>query len=96
MKSKVIQNWASSYWGLLLPESNVEIFQFRLKQQFSTDSKILQSSHINLKSQVARVDFNVALLQRNNSQKVVAVVQKVEQLVGLNLKELKETQTASS
>lgn len=96
MKSKVIQNWASSYWGLLLPESNVEIFQFRLKQQFSTDSKILQSSHINLKSQVARVDFNVALLQRNNSQKVVAVVQKVEQIVGLNLKELKETQTASS
>lgn len=96
MKSEVIQNWASSYWGLLLPESNVEIFQFRLKQQFSTDSKILQSSHINLKSQVARVDFNVALLQRNNSQKVVAVVQKVEQLVGLNLKELKETQTASS
>lgn len=79
-----------------MPESNVEIFQFRLKQQFSTDSKILQSSHINLKSQVARVDFNVALLQRNNSQKVVAVVQKVEQLVGLNLKELKETQTASS
>lgn len=96
MKSEVIQNWASSYWGLLLPESNVEIFQFRLKQQFSTDSKILQSSHINLKSQVARVDFNVALLQRNNSQKVVAVVQKVEQIVGLNLKELKETQTASS
>lgn len=96
MKSEVIQNWASSYWGLLLPESNVEIFQFRLKQQFSTDSKILQSSHINLKSQVARVDFNVALLQRNNSQKVVAVVQKVEQLVGLNLNELKETQTASS
>lgn len=80
--------------GLLLPELNVEIFQFRLQRQFSADSK--SYSHINLKSQVARVDFNIASLQRNNSQKVVAVVQKVEQLVELNLKGHKETQTASS